>query len=321
MPTANLHMTNEHYRDYRTLGVEPGCTWHELRSAYRRLVQTTHPDRFVPESRDKELAEEKLKTINRAFQNLANYRQHHGTLPNLAVPDPDIRTSAESAADMRSPADTARNDPYNPRETRIDEEQIPQSPDSLQNQNARLRTVLLWAGAILVMVAFFVDEIWTTSPEEALVAEVAQRPVPLAQTATPLGAHQAGTTTASAPGKYFTVGSSMGEVYDVQGIPTATEEGVWHYGNSKVFFNKGAVSSWEQNPPPLLKADLHTGRRDNVATSFTIGSSKPDVRSAQGTPLFENENVWDYGSSKVYFRDGKVSAWDNSPLRPLQLHR
>ncbi len=56
---------------YDVLGVGPGASREEIRAAYRRLVQQYHPDRvanLAPEFR--ELAEQRMKEINAAYQQL-----------------------------------------------------------------------------------------------------------------------------------------------------------------------------------------------------------------------------------------------------------
>ena len=51
---------------------------------------------------------------------------------------------------------------------------------------------------------------------------------------------------------------------------------------------------------------------------FTVGSTKSEVIAVQGTPDSSTENRFSYGSSTVYFEDGRVKRWHNSFLRPLK---
>ena len=56
---------------YEVLGVKPGASQDEIKSAYRKLVKQYHPDQF----RDnplQELAQEKLAKINEAYNMLTN---------------------------------------------------------------------------------------------------------------------------------------------------------------------------------------------------------------------------------------------------------
>lgn len=303
-------MTNNHFQDYRTLGMEPGCTWKELQTAYRRLVQATHPDRITSISDDKELAEEKLKNINRAFHKLSNYRRNHGVLPGFNKGADNPVSAASTSGPGSSDEDTRDDFPTAPWDTGSVEPQT--APEGLRNHRARLPTALLWGG-IVVVTLLLGEQLWTTSNEESSSDQNAAQ--------VSVGTLAAGNTVvpASVQGKFFTIGSSMGEVYEIQGVPSATEEGLWYFGSSKVHFRKGVVVSWDQDPSHPLKAVLSTDRMKSTASFFTVGSTKTDVRSAMGAPMIESENIWDYGNSKVYFRNGKVTGWENSTLRPLKL--
>src|SRR5271165_1326633 len=50
------------------LGLEPGATEEEIKSAYHTLVKVWHPDRFQHDAGLLESAEAKLKDINTAFK-------------------------------------------------------------------------------------------------------------------------------------------------------------------------------------------------------------------------------------------------------------
>lgn len=57
---------------YEVLGIKPGASQEEIKSAYRKLVKQYHPDQY----RDnplQELAEKKLAEVNEAYQMLTNY--------------------------------------------------------------------------------------------------------------------------------------------------------------------------------------------------------------------------------------------------------
>lgn len=59
---------------YKTLGVEPSASDEEVKRAYRDLARKYHPDRFSDDSA-KELAEEKMKEINEAYDQIQKMRQ------------------------------------------------------------------------------------------------------------------------------------------------------------------------------------------------------------------------------------------------------
>jgi molecular chaperone DnaJ len=54
---------------YEVLGIKPGATQDEIKSAYRKLIKQYHPDKFI-DNPLKDLAEEKMITINEAYDAL-----------------------------------------------------------------------------------------------------------------------------------------------------------------------------------------------------------------------------------------------------------
>jgi len=53
---------------YEVLGVKPGVSNRELKAAHRDLAKVWHPDRFLHDPRLQEMAQEKLKEINEAYE-------------------------------------------------------------------------------------------------------------------------------------------------------------------------------------------------------------------------------------------------------------
>lgn len=60
-------------RYYEILGLKPGASLAEVKQAYRALAKLWHPDRFAHDLRLKQRAEEKIKSLNEAYQQLKNY--------------------------------------------------------------------------------------------------------------------------------------------------------------------------------------------------------------------------------------------------------
>ena len=56
---------------YEVLGIKPGASQEEIKSAYRKLVKQYHPDQFTDNPLQK-LAQEKLAEINEAYSKLSN---------------------------------------------------------------------------------------------------------------------------------------------------------------------------------------------------------------------------------------------------------
>ena len=64
---------------YKVLGVSPNASDDEIKKAYRELAKKYHPDNYV-DNPLKDLADEKMKEINEAYDQITNER--HGNYSN-----------------------------------------------------------------------------------------------------------------------------------------------------------------------------------------------------------------------------------------------
>lgn len=282
-------MTQDFLDCYRTLGIGPGAKWPEIRAAYRARMREWHPDRFAAEDSHHQLAEERAKAINEAYRRLSDFYRMHGAPPLLAERNTATPPRTETPA-----WDSRRTDTP-----------VWQRRESM-SRTARRRTMraaallLALAGGYIVIdpIAHIARE--TSTPDAPPTAPPDPRP--------------------AAPLPYFTIGSTLGEVYTAQGVPSRTEADVWHYGTSKIYFSKGRVVNWEETKDHPLRAQLEAHAPPAPATNyFTRGSTKTHVRSVQGNPVRETDKVWDYGVSRVYFEADRVVSWNESPLNPLKV--
>ena len=89
----------------RVLGLAPSATGQAIKEAYLDLVKVWHPDRFGSDARLRAKAQEKLKDVNAAFEQLRGYcpsdsrpsREAVPPVPPTYVPQPAVRYSAKSA--------------------------------------------------------------------------------------------------------------------------------------------------------------------------------------------------------------------------------
>lgn len=290
---------------YQTLEVEADCGWSALRRAYQRQVHAWHPDRYPAEHPAHQEANERIKAINIAFDRLSNHYRRYGRLPPLAAPAPPEAAPISGSADVGDPAST---DAATAEATEPGPSWPPVDDLAMRNGAGGMRRV-----AVLVAVLALAYWLWPVEPgptvaDGAYDAE-AGRPV----SAAPTG------SVPNASG-YFSIGSSLSDVHDAQGPPTFIADGVWQYGNSRVYFENGRVTHWEQDPRSPLHAALPGGTQaaNQSAPGFTMGSSKAEVLAVQGRPLRASDEEWDYGASKVYFDNGQVSGWKESYLNPLR---
>jgi len=115
--------------------------------------------------------------------------------------------------------------------------------------------------------------------------------------------------------EYFTIGSTRTDVLAVQGIPTGYSPDTFEYGASKVFFVGDKVVGWENAPVWVhLKVQLLPAHPvDGKMHYISKGSTKDEVLAIQGTPTGFSYNAFEYGTSKVHFKDGRVTSWDSAP--------
>jgi hypothetical protein len=73
---------------YRVLELKPGASDDEVRRAHHDLSKVWHPDRFAHDPALRQKAEEKLKTINQAFETIRASREG-GYRPPRPAEEPD----------------------------------------------------------------------------------------------------------------------------------------------------------------------------------------------------------------------------------------
>ncbi len=288
-------MNPDYDRHYRVLGVEPGCSWENLRSAYRRLVRTWHPD-HRPAAADR-ASHETIKEITRAFRSLCDYRRRHGALPppaysrQTAARTVGTETAAPSAGAVSAAA--PRSPHSRPRPNVLDPSGV-----------ARYAVVGgIFAIAYLLIAGLFGDE-WSSDTDTADARFVANEQANV----------RAGTQ--GQPSMfYFGLGSSASDVYHLHGDPSEVSGDTWYYGASKVHFANNRVIAWESDSSFPLRADAYPSPHLPAVASFTIGSTKRQVQAVQGVPLSERGDVWDYGVVRVHFRHDRVIAWEVSRRR------
>lgn len=67
-------MPDQYLNALRVLGLDAGATEQAIKDAYRDLVKVWHPDRFGSDARLRQKAQDKLKELNAAFEQLRGYK-------------------------------------------------------------------------------------------------------------------------------------------------------------------------------------------------------------------------------------------------------
>lgn len=303
-------MTERYVNNYRILGVPPDATWKQLRQAYKSLVNMWHPDRFQQDTRQRKLAEEKTKEIIQSYQELAEYYKKFGALPQVT------KTAKSPVTNDLSPRDAPDTHPVYASQDTETSSTVVTPPWARKSRRFNLTPRRAIAGVALAGIAYLVWQVmpWERSdglpPEDNHSDQVADKQQ-----------NEELNRLISSDNKFFTFGTSLGEVYAIQGVPTKTEHDVWYYGKSKVYFVKGKVQRWEENSDNLLRVNIRPGTEKTSTEFFGRGSSKMEVLAVQGAPDRDAGSVWDYGVSRVYFDNDRVKGWDESPLNPLRVRQ
>jgi len=291
---------------YLTLGVAPDTDWKTLRANYRRLISQWHPDRFSADSARKGIAEERSKQITLAYQALEKYRRDHGVLPPTKLPSTTAKMSVP-------PADAAR-EAHAGFQARVDTDGPgPASGEPVRRGPARQSRVIIVLGfSVLVTALYLIYRYWDEEIPRDKRAQAKVADPSVAKPATRLPERIARDS------RGFSTGSTLGEVYAIQGVPTQTQGDTWRYGKSEIHFAQGKVVSWKEHPEDPLRVARNPSTRP-PGTYFDVGSTKEEVRAIQGTPVRETDTMWDYAPSQVYFRGDRVIRWEESPVQPLRV--
>lgn len=300
------------YAFYQVLGVGSDSDWKTVQRAYRRLAQSSHPDRFKSGTVEHKNAELEIVKINRAYRALSEFYRKNKRLPGQRPRKFTPATSAgESVTNTTGYTSTSEKPSYARRTYR-------KRGWSKRFTRPLLKTALLFGICLAIYQYYLLPDDY---PTEFSVS----RPASSAETQS-IEDNSADSPSSIKDSRYFTPGSTMGEVHAIQGNPSFTEGSTWYYGKSYVTFVDGILKNWKNDPDNPLKIkpvdpDSPTRTAHSRLTSrFTIGSTKADVLAVQGQPTSKSETRWDYGLSKVYFNeDNRVVKWFESPLQPLKV--
>jgi curved DNA-binding protein CbpA len=84
---------------YEVLGIKPGASQEEIKSAYRKLVKQYHPDQFTDNPLQK-LAQEKLAEVNEAYRILSSGKGNSNTYSSNSSSSSSYSNGGSSSQDL-----------------------------------------------------------------------------------------------------------------------------------------------------------------------------------------------------------------------------
>jgi len=250
---------------YKILKSNPNYSWKQIRKAYKQLIQSWHPDRFSEgTTEEKNAAENKVKKINKAYQQLSNYYRKNGNLPSTPKQPQD-----------NSSYPIQKNTPQPHHQTQSKPSDIPFHTEVKQQKKpAHDYKFFSHRGIIAVSIAIFLIYYLYNTPMERISPNlkfhkvddsnkiknldynVAIAPPQNNLNQLPKTSQNNQINEANIKPKVFTYGSSISDVIMIQGVPTKKEGNVWYYGESRVYFQNGTVKYWIRKPDAPLHVSI-----------------------------------------------------------------
>src|SRR5438876_1079446 len=293
-------------RYYRVLGLEPGVSLEELKQTHKDLVKVWHPDRFADDPRLQQKAQEKLKEINEAYEQVLS---DAFPTPRLTPPFPDSPSAVQpEGRPAQASAGVGRYPPgpFGPFQT-TPPPQAPLKRLRFLRNPFRSATGLgvVGLGALLLTLTLVLNNNDDSRRRDAVGANEASSSEKANDK--PAGEYL------PPSGPAFGLGSTKDEVLMIQGTPTSVEGNRWMYELSSIDFSEGKVESYA-NASRNLHVQISPVSDPSAAHSrgyFTLGSSPDEVLAVQGTPTSVEGSRWSYESSSVEFSDSKLESYSN----------
>ncbi len=257
------------YHDcYKILSIEPSCDWPGVRKAYKQMIQKWHPDR-ITDSVIKSSAEDKLKELNLAYEQLSVYYKTHGYLPQQEKPEDVVADKVESKPARSRPKSrpVAKSD----KTDKVNRRNSSSAPLNISNPSTLLSLLVF---TVIGLVLYTLLDIETPRDRSTQDMDSSQpensrstgdfKPgrkdetvfdAKLKSSDDKKNSHSDGDHS-NIRKEYFTIGSSVSDVLRIQGTPDSVVNNIWFYGESSIEFEDGVVKDWKRTAASPLKAHM-----------------------------------------------------------------
>jgi len=262
------------------LGVGIDATENEIKAAYRLLVKVWHPDRFPGDPKLRVAAENKLKEINSAFVFLTSPAAKRGPVqrPSKASADAAPPASAPPAASATSKTASI---------------EIPCWIPPFRFWPVAKFVFKLAMLAVLILCGRY---LWIAFDLQGSVGDEAT------------SVYKSGKNTLlsrlEAPKRRF-----------LDAIERDLQRFEWFRSSSESVSQPAAITADHQQAKKSHAATHSPQPEVHVLKSYlTVGSTRDEVITQQGTPTASSEDKLVYGKSELYLKDNAVIGWRIDPV-------
>jgi len=294
---------------YRALGLNPGAGPTDIRRAYRHLVQQWHPDLFKPGSPMQTTAEDITKEINEAYSQLYRKKLYRQYPPKeeAAVDVADEPLGRPAAAPRRCRPTPRARPPAHPPAAKSGRRK--RARDWMQRLwRRRAVRILLGIGALALMLRLGAV-LWNELPAFSAPAEPAAASAP-PKMPVPASVPAETGVAAPTPQERAPAGAALAPAPQPIAVGLAPVRRSLAFRAPLLSLRAtAATTSGFEAPGVTADPDRLAGAAALLIELFESGDPKARVLAVQGPPDDAGDSVFRYGSSLVYFRDGRVRGW------------
>lgn len=233
---------------YKLLEIDCHSSFNELKKAYRSLVQKWHPDRFNDET-EKKAATDKFTELTTAYKLLSDHYNHHGVFPL-----PEHLQNSTSTITAKPKADTVKTEKTTQNHSKKRTTEPNRQDHPVPGQGWKYKNIfILLSFSIFILGSYQLIHSLTVADSQNSIEHRSATHVQEVKTRTTVKTPHGDRKKDS---KFFTYGSSLGDVIVAQGAPDKMEDNIWYYGKSEVHFKDGKVVYWRRDKETHLNVNI-----------------------------------------------------------------
>ncbi len=296
-------LERDYIDDYFTLGLDPKASKEECRSAYKKLAQTWHPDRFEESSDERTDALHKFLAIKQSFQSLSDFHKANNRMP--LCEDHSFEESDDVRPESSPVVDTpvSENPPYATESISTPEETDTSTPPPPQQQTTPYSAPKDSSAPITSHANTTIPQTKKRGSTQVQLRDIALMFILV------------GATTYYGVSTWIEHSRAEAEAA-LRNAKKSLEEHILQEKEKTKNVSAEIDSQLPSDADALSDTSPAKFSRGQPKT-FTFGDTMQQILAVQGPPDTATASAWYYGKSVIYFKDGKVSDWKNSAANPL----